>query len=238
MCTSTHIQLLATINYMSINYNSKINFIQLLFIKEVTSLLTIADVNLANNKELQAENEKHQLTKKITSTEDAEKWIDIHFYHYEFIPTLFHSLFTGMYSRFESFLKEVATIIESNNANRIKINDIQSRGIIDKYRKFLNLVYEIDNADGSKEEWKKFEIFQFLRNKIVHNESKLINNSNQDFKSTNGYKLLTEYKLNRIRKNGEFKIEDLKFLEDFGDLIMFLGQSITIELAKSKLNCG
>ena len=204
---------------------------QLMFLPAVTSLLSICEQNVLVKNKRREQHDPTELNRKPQNISEQEKWLDTYFYHHEYEHLLYHSIFISLYSLLESHLASIARLLESTENKKIKIKDLNGAGIIDKYRRFLFLIFEIEKADKELEIWKEFEKFQFLRNRIVHNESYL-SNIIGDFPSTIGFQLLKKYPKCVVSEEGLFKITDYKFVEDFGSLIIELSQNINKEILK------
>ena len=214
-----------------VSFKNEIESNQLMFLLAATALLTICDQNqLVVNKKKREHDEK--ILKSFPKTiEETEQWIDIHFYHHEYEHLLFHSIFTSLYSLCECHLSFIAKTLEKTGDKKIKIKDITGTGIIDKYRKYLHLICDLEQADKNLAIWKEFEKFQFLRNRIVHNECYL-SKEESDFRSNIGYQLIKTYSNCLVSEKGQFKIRSFQFVEDFGNLIISISQNINNEVLK------
>lgn len=199
------------------------------FLPSVTSLLSIFDENKQLITRRKDQYQSVNLKENPTTILDMERWIDSHFYHNEFEPLLIQSLFISLYSLFESQISSLSKAVESSNVNIIKINDLRGNGIIDKYRKYLDLVCDLESVRQENDYWVKFKSFQFLRNRIVHNESYLTNDR-LNFLSLPAYHLLAEYPDSKVNSEGKFSILNPKFIEDFGTLIIEMSFDLVQEM--------
>lgn len=141
-----------------------------------------------------------------------------------------HSLFVSEYSTFETGFFQIAFRLESYCTSAIKIKDIsKERGEIDRYRKYINLVHNINSATSQNGNWQKILIFQKIRNLIVHNSS--------TFKDDNSklllIKFLKDYDTHIVREHF-FKISDDKFLIDFKNAVMNFCNDIFTDILKIK----
>lgn len=212
---------------------------QLLFIPTVTSLLSTFEYGIKENQKRKLECTENQLIKDNgkMNIEEMENWIDNYFFHHQYDYLLLHSIFISLYSSIESHLASISILMEEMKPQVIKISDLKSYGIIDKYRKYLHLLFDISEANKGSLKWNEFEKFQFLRNKIVHNECNLCKDGN-NYRSTVGFQLLRKYTNVRILEEGKFFIYDSKFIEDFGKLIIEISQKINFEIIKKNKNDG
>ncbi len=129
---------------------------------------------------------------------------------------LIHSMFTLAYSSFESQLTSLANTLEKNLPSRIKIKDISKKGsVTDKYRKYLDLVHNIQNADQNKVTWIQIERFREIRNLIVHNNSSIPNNTE---KRQAKIDFLSSYAISIDSETFDFHIREIQFLYDFLEL--------------------
>jgi len=147
------------------------------------------------------------------------------FYRY----MLVHSTCISAYSAFELQLKSIAEALERNLPSRIKIGDILKRGSdIDKLRKYLDLVHNIQNTNSSKPEWIQIDKFREIRNVLVHDGGRL--DQNRD-KRKNDAEFLSSYQVIIDSETFEFYIREIKFLEDFFTLIKNYCWDIVKEIA-------
>lgn len=125
--------------------------------------------------------------------------------------TLIHSLFISAYSAFENQMTSIVLILEHNIPSRITHRDISKTGSdIDRLRKYLDLVHNLNNANISKFEWLQIEKFREIRNLLVHHGGRLVlkkRQENSDF--------LALYKTVIDPDTFEFYIREVRFLRDF-----------------------
>jgi hypothetical protein len=130
--------------------------------------------------------------------------------HFDYITL--HSLFVTAYSIFENFILDFGARIEQLSESKIKIADIKSKSRgVDRTVKYLSQVHNFKNASNDNPHWRELRQFQLLRHLITHNRNKLKNS-----KYDNGHLIPFIEKYNGyIAKDGEFKIWEKEFMENF-----------------------
>jgi wyosine [tRNA(Phe)-imidazoG37] synthetase (radical SAM superfamily) len=142
---------------------------------------------------------------------------------------LIHSTFISAYSAFESQLISIAEMLEKNVPSKIKIKDISKTGSdIDRLRKYLELVHNIQNADSSKRTWIQIEKFRGIRNILVHHGGRLIQKID---KRQDKIDFLVSYQVVIDDETFTFYIREIKFLKDFFALIKTYCWDIIKEIA-------
>ncbi len=111
-----------------------------------------------------------ELEAKFKKTENLSKQDFENYSHYRthFEWLLIHSLFVTGFSYFENFMRSYAKQIEQNTDSKIRLNDIKGNGSLDCYRKYINLIGEIEFAKSDLKIWKKILEFKTIRNSIIH----------------------------------------------------------------------
>ncbi|ASG02285.1 hypothetical protein PO25_16595 [Vibrio anguillarum] len=74
------------------------------------------------------------------------------------------------YTILENGLNKVCEIFEENIDNPIKLSDLLAHGIIDKSKKYLEKVAQINFPCGDGTAWVEIQLIQEIRNVFVHNE--------------------------------------------------------------------
>ena len=142
---------------------------------------------------------------------------------------LIHSIFISAYSEFESQMTSIAEMLEKNITSRIKIKDISKTGSdIDKLRKYLDLVHNLQNADSGKNIWIQIEKFRGIRNVLVHHGGRLVLKIE---KRQEKIDFLASYQVLVDSETFEFYIREINFLRDFFALIKTYSWDIVKEIA-------
>lgn len=155
---------------------------------------------------------------------------EFHRYH-ELFPTFtYNSILVSQFSFFESRLKFLCELYDRNKFSNVKPSHL-SGSDIEKYKRYLTVVAEI-NFDELQEKWKSITDIKKLRNAIVHNSAKIINEKGNDniIRFINSDKRI-EYKV----KNGEFYINDVSFLKEFSKLLLDFFTLLVEKLAVTKV---
>ena len=147
-----------------------------------------------------------ELMKKL----EIESWSEEEFrkfshYDMHFDWLLIQALFISGFSYFENFMRNIAEIIEKDKGDKIKLNDIKGDGYLDTYRKYINLIGDIQKANSDRKEWQVILEFKTIRNAITHDNGiitkKLFKIKEHDLYFGPGEKYI--------------RIKNIKFLEDF-----------------------
>jgi hypothetical protein len=160
---------------------------------------------------------------------------DIHKYHrilpiYTFNPTLLM-----LYGLFENWLKKLCDYHHRRKFSEIKVNDLAGNNYIEKSRKYLNLVADIDLSSVERV-WQQIAFIQKVRNCIAHNNSNLITNKNAPIEKQelfNYIKSDTRFYLDE--KQGNFFIQDKEVLKETIHLFKQYLSTITSQLSKKNV---
>jgi len=136
-----------------------------------------------------------------------------------------NSIYVAIYSNFENHISNIAKFIENYSNTKIKINDIKGEGHIDKFRKYINLIGNIQSAEKN-EMWKEIDIYRLVRNKLVHNGGYLISNRKSKLENHQYYDFLIENKVILAGSKGNIRIREIFFLEKFSNSISKLSDLI------------
>lgn len=145
---------------------------------------------------------------------------DQHYQYNEFYPTTFNNAtLLSLYSLFEFNLKSICIILHKNECYKIKLDDLNGRNYIEKSKKYLTLVVNLDLSDLDVI-WKEIVKYQQIRNCIVHNNSDIMHQKGDLIEKQPLYQTIknnVNLKLNEER--GTFIISNEQFLLDFSDII-------------------
>lgn len=160
---------------------------------------------------------------------------DIHKFHkilpiYTFNPTLLM-----LYGLFETWLKKLCDYHHKRKFSNIKVNDLAGNNYIEKSRRYLNLVADIDMTN-SETDWQKIVIAQKIRNCIAHNNSNIITNKQVEIEKQELYKIIkTDGRFYFDEKQGNFYIQDKEYLFEIIKLFKSYLTNITVQLSKRKV---
>jgi hypothetical protein len=141
-----------------------------------------------------------------------------------------------LYGFFENWLKELCKFHHERKFSQIKVSDLAGSNYIEKSRRYLILVAEI-NLNSVDKEWQQIQAIQKIRNCIAHNNSNVITNKNVPIEKQDLYKLLdNDERIHLDNKQGDFYIKDKKFILEVIDLFRFYLKKLTIELSKPKVH--
>lgn len=172
------------------------------FSSNISSVLSIYE-----DSEKTRKNNRNKLLNKL---EKEANWSDEEFekfshYEYHFEWLLIHSLFISAFSYFETFMLSKAKQIEKNTKSKIKLKDIKGKGDLDCYRKYINIIGEVDFATNISKEWQEISEFKTIRNSIIHKYGVIDKKVN----------LIKEYELYYGESEKMIRIKNIIFLEDF-----------------------
>lgn len=148
--------------------------------------------------------------------QEIHEWYEEQHYHYnEFYPnTLNNSTFLSLYSFFEYNLKSICVSLNKYGSARVKPDDLSGRNYIEKAKKYLTLILELD-LSSLEMSWIEITKFQQLRNCIVHNNSNIFKNKDQPIKNQPLFQIVDSNKYLDINlENGTISINDDQFLID------------------------
>lgn len=160
---------------------------------------------------------------------------EIHKYHvilpiYTFNPSLLI-----LYGFFENWLKKLCDYHHRRKFSQIKVADLAGGNYIEKSRKYLNLVADID-LSSVENEWHRITVIQKIRNCITHNNSNLIINKNLEIEKQDLFKIIkSDSRFNLDEKQGNFFIQDKSFLKEVINLFQVYLSNITTQLSKKKV---
>ena len=140
---------------------------------------------------------------KDNLADDEFKKVTHYFLHFDWL--LIHSFFISAFSYFENFMLLTATQVEERVESKVKLNDIRGKGDLDCYRKFINIIGDIEMASPNSKIWQEISEFKSIRNCIIHEYGRV----------KKEVSLIKKYKLYYGPGKKMIRINDIKFLEDF-----------------------
>ena len=219
------------------NFKDNVDMENYLFKRDLDLLINIYDgaEQLANSKAKETRQEMEKINQKYftegkTSLTDEEQKVHEDFIHYAFhfnYLTL-HSLFISAYSFLEDHLLKVSKQLENYSFSRIKIKDMsKDKSDLDRLRKYLNLVDNLETAKGDNINWQSILKFQKIRNLMVHNGNRFKEDSLKETLTA----FLKQYGAHMPR-DYSFHIKDKHFLTDFAKVSSTYSDELVNEIYK------
>lgn len=181
--------------------------------KSIDLTLSIFSSNILSILSIYEDSNKTRLIKREELLEKLLKeanWSDTDFekfshYDFHFEWLLIHSLFISAFSYFENFMLSTAKQIEKNTNSKIKLKDIKGNGDLDCYRKYINIIGEINFASTASKKWQVISEFKIIRNSIIHKYGGIDKKIN----------IIKKYDLYFGESEKMIRIKNIIFLEDF-----------------------
>ncbi|OIN56231.1 hypothetical protein [Arsenicibacter rosenii] len=191
-------------------------------LKEVEDYINEISCEL-RQKQKKLEKDYENANKKVE--EDAEYDVnsffedDIHKYFKVFPIYTYNPLLLTLYGQFENWLKKLCDLDSRKGFSKVRVKDLAGNNYIEKSRRYLEIVAEI-NLDDTKLEWQKITQIQKLRNCIAHNDSNIIKDKSIPIEKQELYKnILNDNRLEFDKIKGDFYIKEPEFLFDTIGLI-------------------
>jgi hypothetical protein len=144
---------------------------------------------------------------------------DINKYFKVFPIYTYNPLLLTLYGQFENWLKKLCDLDSRKGFSQIKVSDLAGINYIEKSRRYLKLVSEI-NFEGTENEWRRITEIQKIRNCIAHSNSNMYKNKSQPIEKQELYTcLLNDNRIELDNLKGDFYIKDKEYLLDVIDLI-------------------
>lgn len=157
---------------------------------------------------------------------------DVIKYEQTFPELLLNSTFTSAYSLFESLFSMICNLTRSKLDLKLSMKDLNGNGIIDKCKKYLEYVANID-LSSLDNEWNNIKSYSRIRNLIVHNSSNFKKNRGQPLEKQEMYNYILSHPLLQIKtiNRGVFYIKEseyiLKFCEEAEAFIQTVCEKIS-----------
>lgn len=161
--------------------------------------------------------------KIIIGEEQREEYVKLN----SIFPNFFRlTTFVGLFFSFENKLTSLCNYIHERKQFKLRISDLSGENIIERSRRYLNLVVGID-LDDLNQEWVKITDYQKIRNCFVHNNSNIIKDKNKKVEEQMLFTLINKYPFLKLTPYGLIYITNDDFLIDFTQLQMnFLSKLI------------
>jgi hypothetical protein len=139
---------------------------------------------------------------------------DLHRYFKVFPVYTYNPLLLTIYGQFENWLKKLCDLDSRKGFSKVKVADLAGNNYIEKSRRYLTLVAEIDLED-TKLEWQRITEIQKIRNSIAHNDANIIRDKSKPIEKQELYKtLLDDTRIEFDKTKGGFYIKEKEFLLD------------------------
>lgn len=144
---------------------------------------------------------------------------DIHKYFKSFPIYTYNPLLLTLYGQFENWLKKLCDLDSRKGFSKVKVKDLEGKNYIEKSRRYLEIVAEI-NLNDTKLEWQKITEIQKIRNCIAHNNSNIVKDKSILIEKQELYKILSkDSRIELDKTNGDFYIKEPEFLFEIIKLI-------------------
>ena len=174
---------------------------------------------------------------KIISENQGSEFIDTVVDDYNeysnFDQILYSSQVVIVYSHLEFWMSKIAKKLEHRTTSKIKLSDLNESSDLERARKYINLVGEIELGDLN-EVWAEILDYKVIRNIIVHNsfnlfKHQIIKRDKKDFtnQERNAVRIIESNSRLSINLNdGVITISDLNYPLRFCNLCMSFLHSI------------
>lgn len=207
---------------------SNINFVTTIYERNNSTLLKISKQNILSNKQTFDIFLKKIIEKNPkTPYNDLSKLPELMNIDWIFLNSIYLSLFTN----FENLISKLASIVEDKTQSEKKIQNIKGHGYIDRYRKYMELVGNLNSAKKNKN-WNEIDSFKLVRNKITHNGGYLITNPQSTLANHPKFNFLIENKVLLAGSLGHIRIRETFFLEKLASLTSKLSRELREDIDK------
>lgn len=215
--------------------NGKLNFnLDLLNYEYKSNLSSLISLS-KNNIETINQREKNFI-KEMDEWDYNEHILPDNYFHHKTLELkhldwlILNSIFITAYSFFENHLQSLARIVEIRIDSKLKINDISGNNYIGQYRKYLDLVGQIDAAKTKRTEWSTIGQYQVVRNKLIHKGGILRVDLQKPLQDQPGYILLEKYNVKLEGDMGHIRIKNTEIIEAFITLTNDLCDKLVSEI--------
>lgn len=144
---------------------------------------------------------------------------DIYKYFKVFPVYTYNPLLLTLYGQFEIWLRKLCDFDSIKGFSKVNVNDLAGNNYIEKSRRYLKIVAEIDLEDTNSQ-WQKITSIQKIRNCIAHNDSNINKNKSVPIDKQELFPILINDNRIEFDKNkGDFYIKEPEFLLDTITLI-------------------
>lgn len=144
---------------------------------------------------------------------------EMHKYNKVFPKHYFNPLLLSLYSLFENWLKQLCDLDSKRGFSNVKVSDLAGNNYIEKSRKYLSIVAELNLTEIEKD-WQKIKQIQKVRNAIAHNNSNIDTYKNKDIDKQDLFSFIkNDERIEFDKKTGKFHIKDKEFLYETIDLV-------------------
>lgn len=222
------IKFLESIVFSKFMYESNSNRLLSIF-KDIEDVRTVKIEDFENQIELWSKQHNIQ-SLEVGNEFTDENFDDYSHYKHHIDYMLLNSLLISAFALFENYLNRIAELAYKELKPVIKISDIKGNGELDTCRKYLNIVCGIKSTNSDFRQWQEIIQYKAIRNSIVHNGSILNKTEKENLEKIQGYSLIKKYKIWHSPNIVYFRIQNIKFLEDFIALSINYSENIVNEL--------
>jgi hypothetical protein len=197
---------------------------------------------ISSDLKLKQEKLEQDFNKAIEDASDEEQQ-EIHFFYEDDINKYFKTfpvytynpILLTLYGFFENWLKKLCDFDNRRGFSQVKVSDLAGNNYIEKSRRYLNLIAEID-LNRTETQWQKIIEIQKIRNCIAHNDSNIIRNKSVSVEKQELFKILKDDKRIKLDlKKGDFYIQDKEFILEVITLFKDYLTNVTTELSTRKV---
>ena len=204
-----------------------------------TFIEEISDYIIDKKREIESEYDKvlNDIQSEDESEPDPAFYFDDEIYKYnEIFPKHhFNPLLLSIYGLFENWLKRLCDIDSRRGFSNVKVSDLAGGSYIEKSRKYLKIVAEL-NLEETEKVWQKIKTIQKVRNAIAHNDSNIKTDKSKELSKQDLFPILMKDKRIILNKNtGSFYIAEKSYLFEVIDLISKYLDFVIKNLASRKV---
>ncbi|OIN06172.1 hypothetical protein BFS86_19340 [Shewanella algae] len=120
----------------------------------------------------------------------------------------------SIYTLLENGLNQICSIYEYHLSNPVKLADLSSHGIIDKSKKYLEKVAQI-NFPSQTSDWEEIKKVQQIRNAFVHRDGLIKSNNQEIINYVNRSNYLSLKNQSKVVIEKGFTLHCLNLFRDF-----------------------
>ncbi len=180
-----------------------------------------------------------KVSKEIEKDLDYEFWSiiedDLDKYFKTFPVYTFNPLLLIIYGMFENWLKKLCDLDGKRGFSKVKVKDLAGNNYIEKSRRYLTIVSEL-NLDHVNPEWQKITTIQKIRNCIAHHNSNIYKDKSKRLEEQVLYNLIsTDNRIDLNQSTGDFSISKKDYLLDAIAVIKKYLFTVISKLESSKI---
>ncbi|MFG0731472.1 hypothetical protein [Photobacterium damselae] len=203
-----------------ISHKMRFTFVKSGILSELDSYMQHSDqVESLLNDEVKAFEDRHKNIAATMDQDQAEEYLEYMSDEYwelaDKLPSIQRkSELISIYTLLENGLNQICSIYEHHLTNPIKLADLSSHGIIDKSKKYLEKVAQI-NFPSQTPKWEEIKKVQQIRNAFVHRDGLIKSNNQEIVNYINQSNYLSLKNQNKVVIKKGFTLHCLKLFRDF-----------------------